>query len=103
MDTKTTPTAAELKLKELELKRQIASEVNPSLKDIKTIKRRISNLKSKILIQDIDKAIIYENKKELANSANEDSDDKNVLSDLIKIEDYFNKLESKIQIRLSNL
>ncbi|ROL60081.1 hypothetical protein D9V86_09930 [Bacteroidetes/Chlorobi group bacterium ChocPot_Mid] len=103
MDTKTTPTAAELKLKELELKRQIASEVNPSLKDIKTIKRRISNLKSKVLIQDIDKAIIYENKKELANPDNVDSDDRNVLSDLVKIEEYFNKLESKIQIRLSNL
>ncbi len=96
-----TPTPAELKLKELELKRQIASEVNPSLKDIMTIKRRIGNLKSKVLIQDIDKAIIYETKRD--NTAENTDSDRHVLSDLIKIEEYFNKLESKIQIRLSNL
>ena len=43
---------AEMKLKELELKKQLASEVNPSLKDIQTIKRRLDNLQSKLLMKD---------------------------------------------------
>lgn len=87
---------AEMKLKELELKKQLASEVNPSLKDIQTIQRRINNLQSKLLIQDIEKNM-KPDKVYL-----EDFEEPELLQ-LQTIADYLNKLSAKINLRLENL
>jgi len=94
-------TNAEMKLKELELKKQLASEVNPSLKDIQTIKRRINNLQSKHLIQDIEKNM---NKQQVIDVLKqEDPFCDPVLLELQTIAEYFDKLSAKINLRLENL
>lgn len=92
---------AEMKLKELELKKQLASEVNPSLKDIQTIIRRIDNLYSKLLIQDIEKNMKKQEVIDLLKQ--EDPFAEPVLMELQTITDYFNKMSGKINLRLENL
>jgi len=98
MDAKTQPTAAEMKLKELKNKEQIASEVNPSLKDITTIKRRIANLKSKLLIQEIEKTPEMQK----FPFDKEPVETKDILT-LDIIVEHFSKIEAKIHLRLEKL
>jgi hypothetical protein len=99
MDVKPAPTPAEMKLRELKNKEQIASEVNPSLKDITTIKRRIANLKSKLLIQEIEK--VHEPKKDFP--FDKEPVEYIETLNLDKITEHFDKIETKIQLRLQNL
>lgn len=94
---------AEMKLKELELKKQLASEVNPSLKDIQTIQRRINNLQSKLLIQDIEKNMRKAEVLTLDGTEDAGYTITPILMELQTIAEYFNKLSAKINLRLENL
>jgi FtsZ-binding cell division protein ZapB len=99
MDAQTNKmTPAQMKMKELKRKEQIASEVTPCLKDITTIKRRIANLKGKLLIRDIERQLDSENAKTQELDPAQDYH-----TNLNAINEHFKKLEGQIQIRLENL
>jgi hypothetical protein len=91
-------TDADIKRKELERKVQIASEVNSSKSDIRTICRRIDNLKKKVLIQDIEKSIKQLKEQEVYDY---DPDESKLTLDIVY--DFFCKMEAKIDLRVSNL